>query len=51
MLNPFSTEKKMKKSIFEIPKIPETLNINNQRTTKAKSIKLDIIIKLIEYTF
>ena len=39
--------KKLKNSIFEIPIIPQTLNINNQRTTSAKSINLVIIRKLI----
>ena len=36
--------------IFEIPITPQTLNINNWRTTSAKSISLDIIRKLIEYS-
>ena len=36
--------------IFEIPITPQTLNINNWRTASAKSISLDIIRKLIEYS-
>ena len=45
-----SVPKKLKNSIFEIPIIPQTLNINNQRTTSAKSVNLQIIRKLIEYS-
>ena len=41
----------MKNLIFEIPVIPQTLNINKQKTESAKSISLDIIGKLIEYFF
>ena len=37
-------------SIFEMPIIPQTLNINNLRTTSAKSINLHTIGKLIEYS-
>ena len=40
----------MKNSIFEIPIISQVLNINNQRTAIAKSINLDIIRKIIEYS-
>ena len=47
-INPFSTGK-LKNSIFEIPIIPTSLNINNWTTTSAKSINLHIIRKLIEY--
>ena len=36
--------------IFDIPIIPQTLNINNWKTARAKSINLDIIRKLIEYS-
>ena len=49
LIKPSSTGK-LKNSIFEIPIIPQTLNINNQRTTSAESINLDIIKKLIEYS-
>ena len=41
---------KLKNSLFEILIISQTLNINNYRTTSAKSINLDIIRKLIEYS-
>ena len=41
----------MKNSIFEMPTIVETLNINNLRTTSAKSINMHTIRKLIEYSF
>ena len=41
----------MKNSIFQIPIIPQTLSINNQRITSAKSINLDTITKLIEHSF
>ena len=37
-------------SIFEAPIIRQTLNINNWRTTSAKSINLHTIRKAIEYT-
>ena len=33
-----------------MPVIPQILNINNLRTTRAKSIKLHTIRKLIEYS-
>ena len=42
---------KLKNSIFEMPIIPQTLNINNSRTTRAKSTNLHTIRKLIEYSF
>ena len=42
---------KLKNSIFEIPIIPQILNINNYRTTCTKCIILHIIRKLIEYSF
>ena len=45
----FSIPEKLKNSIFEMPIIPQTLNINKLRTTNAKSINLQIIRKLIEY--
>ena len=40
---------KMKNTISEIPIIPQTLNINNYRTTSGKSINLDIIRNFMEY--
>ena len=40
----------LKNSIFEILTIPQISNINNQRTTSAKSVSPDIVKKLIEYT-
>ena len=43
--------KNLKISIFEIPKFIYTLNINNKKTTDAKSINLGTIRKLIEYFF
>ena len=45
-----SVPEKLKTLVFEIPMIPLTLNINNQRTTTATSINLDIIRKLIAYS-
>ena len=45
-----SLPEKLKNSIFEMPLTPQTLNINNSRTTRAKSINLHIIGKLIEYS-
>ena len=41
---------KSKNSIFEFPLIPQTLNISNRRTTRAKSMNLDIIINLIRHS-
>ena len=41
---------KLKNSIFEIAIIPQTLNINNWRTTRVKSINLHIFRKLIKYS-
>ena len=46
-----SVPEKLKSTIFEISIIPQTLNINNQRTTSTKSNNLDIVRKLIEYYF
>ena len=43
-----SVPEKLKNSVFEMPIIPQTLNINNLRTTSAKSINLQKIRKLIE---
>ena len=45
LFNPFSTGKS-KNSISEISIIPQTLNVNNKRTTSAKSINLDVVSKL-----
>ena len=41
---------KLKNSIFEMPIIPQTLNINNSRTTRAKSINLHTVRNLTEYS-
>ena len=46
----FSLPEKLKNSIFEMLVIPQTLKINNSRTTRAKSINLHTIRKLIEYS-
>ena len=43
-----SVTEKLKNSIFEIPIIPQASNINNQRSTSANYINLDIIKRLIE---
>ena len=40
----------LKNLIFEIPIITRTLNINNLRTTSAKSINLHTIRKLVGYS-
>ena len=45
-----SAPEKLKNSIFEIPIITQTLNINNLKTTSAKSINLHTIKKLVEYS-
>ena len=45
-----SLPEKLKNSIYEMPIIPQTLNINNLRTTNAKSINLNTIRKLIKYS-
>ena len=45
-----SVPEKLKNSIFEMPKFTQTLNINNLRTTCAKSINLHTIRKLVEYS-
>ena len=45
----FSTGK-IDKGDFEMPVIPQTLNINNMRTASAKSINLHNIRKLTEYS-
>ena len=47
---PFQYWEKLKNSIFEIPIIPQTLNINNYRNTRTKSINLHIIRRLIRYS-
>ena len=41
---------KLKNSIFEIPIITQTLNINNLRATSAKSFNLHTVRKLVEYS-
>ena len=46
----FSVPGKLKNSILKMPIITQTLNINNLRTTSAKSINLHTIRKLIEYS-
>ena len=50
-LKSISVVEKLKNSIFEIPVIRQSLNMNNQRTKSAKPINLDIIRKLIKYSF
>ena len=45
----FSVPEKLINSIFEKPIISQILNINNLKTTSAKSIKLHTFRKLIEY--
>ena len=45
-----SLPEKLENSIFEMLIIQQTLNINNSRTTRAKSINLHTIRKLIEYS-
>ena len=45
-----SLPEKLKSLIFQMPIIPQTFNINNSRTTGAKSINLHTIRKLIEYS-
>ena len=45
-----SVPEKLKNSIFEMPIIAQTLNINNLRTASAKSINLHTIRKLTEYS-
>ena len=48
---PHSVPAKLKNSIFEIPIITQTLNINNLRATSAKSFNLHTVRKLVEYSF
>ena len=43
-----SVLEKLKNSIFEIPIVPQTLRIDNLRTTSAKSINLVTVCNLIE---
>ena len=45
-----SVLKNLKNSNFEKPIIPQTLHINNLRTTSAKSVNLDTLRKLIKYS-
>ena len=44
----FPVLENLKDSIFEIPIISQTLNFNNLRIVRVKSINLDIIRKLID---
>ena len=46
-----SIPEKLKKLIFEMPIIIQTLNIDNLRATNPKSINLNTIRKLAEYSF
>ena len=46
----FSVAEKFSNSIFKMPMIPQTSNINNFRKTSAKLMKLDTIRKLIQYS-
>ena len=48
-INSFSPEK-IENYNFEIPTIPQTLNINNKRTASAKSINWMFFRKLIKYS-
>ena len=50
MVLTLSVPEKLKNSIFEMPIIAQTLNINNLRTVSAKSINLHTIRKLTEYS-
>ena len=50
LFNPLVPEK-LKNSIFEMPIILQTLNINNLRTTSAVPINLHTISNLIKYSF
>ena len=45
-----SVPEKLKNSIFEMPINPQTLNINNLRTTNGNSINLHTIRKLVEHS-
>ena len=45
-----SVTEKFKNPIFEMPIIIQNLNINNPRTTGAKSINLHTIRKLVEHS-
>ena len=47
----FSVPEKLKNLIFEMPAVPQNLNMKNLRTTSAKSISLNTIRKLIKYLF
>ena len=49
-INSFSPEK-IENYNFEIPTIPQTLNINNKRTTSAKSINRDVFWKAYQILF
>ena len=45
-----SLPEKLENLIFEMSIIPQTLNIYNSRTTRAKSVNLHTIRNLIEYS-
>ena len=47
---PLSVTEKLENSIFKMPIIPQTLNINNLRNTSAKSINLHTIKNLMKYS-
>ena len=49
-INSFSPEK-IENYNFEIPTIPQTLNINNKRTASAKSINRDVFWKAYQILF
>ena len=42
-------QEKFKNSIFEMPIITQTLNLNDMRTKSANSINLHTIRKVVEY--
>ena len=45
-----SVSEKFKSSIFQMPISTQILNINNLRTTSAKSINMRTVRKVIEYS-
>ena len=53
LFNPFSLRKfeKTESVLLEVLIIPQTLNINNWRTTSERYIILDTIKKLMKYSF
>ena len=46
-----SVSEKLKNSMFEMPMISQTLIINNMRTASTKTINLETITKLNEFSF